>query len=134
MWEGSSQVWTCQWLEVLRRCTGGSSTYSWKSTIVPDVAFVRKHISYKAGSALPDVLLYRVECLIPGNLSALLSVAHPHIYVLCLGQRFLSNTYLELRVGPPRYFYHHVQALLVTINVQRDVVPNRNGRSITREM
>lgn len=37
------------------------------------------------------------------------------------------TTYLELRVGPPGYFHHHVQDLFVIITIQRYVMPDRNG-------
>jgi hypothetical protein len=58
---------------------GKATTYSWKSTIVPDIAFIREDIAYEPGFIVLDVLFYGIEGFVSGNLFSMIVGGHPQI-------------------------------------------------------
>ena len=84
--------------------TEAAKIYLRKSTVVPDVTVVGEAVTDVAQPTLLDVLLYRIERLLLGD--------------------------LHLGVGPARDFNDHVEDAIVRISEQRDVVPGRDGSTL----
>lgn len=90
------------------------TTYLRKTTIIPDIAFVRKTVAYKAKFALFHILFQRIECFSSSYLSYHVRTWVPYAHY--------SILYLYFGVGPPWDLDYHVVQCLFLVGIQWNIM------------